>query len=446
MSSSVKIKSVVGREVIDSRGFPTVEAEVRLESGHVARAAVPSGASTGEHEAVELRDGDPKRFFGKGVLKAVGNVNKILGPALLGKDAFLQTDIDEKMIGMDGTPNKGKLGANAILSVSMAVSRAAAEAAGLPLYRYLRRAYAIKSDEWLLPAPMLNIINGGKHADSGLDVQEFMVVPSGAKTFSEALRVGAEVYQALKKLLAERHESTAVGDEGGFAPRLKSHDEALEAIETAIDRAGAKGAVSISLDAAASEFYKDGSYTFEGKTISGADLAGRYSKWVKNHPMLSIEDPFEQDDWGAWKSFTKAEGSRIRIVGDDLFVTNVRRLKEGIESAAANSILIKLNQIGSVTETVSAVLMAQKAGFSAIISHRSGETEDPYIADLAVALNAGAIKTGAPCRSERLAKYNQLLRIEGELGGSATYAGGRSFAASAKASRKAPARTAAGRP
>ncbi|MBI3549392.1 MAG: phosphopyruvate hydratase [Elusimicrobia bacterium] len=442
---SRKIRSVHAREIIDSRGFPTVEAEVRLESGHVGRAAVPSGASTGEHEAVELRDGDPKRYFGKGVLKAVRHVEQTLAPALLGRDASDQAGIDERMLSLDGTPNKGKLGANALLSVSMAASRAAAQAAGAPLYRYLRQAFSVGSDEWLLPAPMLNIINGGKHADSGLDVQEFMVVPAGAPSFTEALRVGAEVYQALKKLLAEREESTAVGDEGGFAPRLKSHDDAIEVILEAIQRAGAKGVVSVSLDAAASEFYHGGSYKFEGKTLSGAALAARYAKWVAKHPMLSIEDPFDQDDWSTWKAFTASEGSRLRIVGDDLFVTNVERLRRGIEARSANSILIKLNQIGTVTETVRAVQMAQKSGFSAIISHRSGETEDPYIADLAVALNAGAIKTGAPCRSERLAKYNQLLRIEEELGADAVYAGARAFLGASKKATAKPARTPAAR-
>ena len=427
MSKSAKIAAVSAREILDSRGFPTVEAEVRLESGIVGRAAVPSGASTGEHEAVELRDGDAKRFSGKGVLRAVDNVLGELARKVAGRDAADQQSIDEAMIALDGTPNKGRLGANAILGVSMAVSRASAQAVGLPLYRYLRVAFDVKSNEWLLPAPMLNIINGGKHADSGLDVQEFMIVPTGAPSFREALRLGSEVYQVLKKILTGMKQSTAVGDEGGFAPHLPSNEAALEVISTAIRQAGCEKAMRIAVDAAASEFYKKGKYRFDGKNISSSELAGRYQKWASAYPVISVEDPFEQDDWSAWKAFTAQSGDDFRIVGDDLFVTNVGRLQRGLKDASANAILIKLNQIGTVTETVRAVLLAQKSGWAAIISHRSGETEDPYIADLAVALNAGAIKTGAPCRSERLAKYNQLLRIENELGRDARYAGDRAF-------------------
>ncbi len=424
-----KIASVTAREILDSRGFPTLEAEVRLESGALGRAAVPSGASTGEHEAVELRDGDKGRFLGKGVIQAVANAKDALGPALIGMDANDQKAIDEKMLGLDGTPNKGKLGANALLGVSMAVSRAAAAEKGVPLYRHLRDAFSIDEKEWLLPVPMLNIINGGQHADSGLDVQEFMVVPIGAPSFPEALRWGAEIYQHLKKLLSARGEATAVGDEGGFAPRLKTHDEAIEIIFEAIKIAGYSGKVSLSLDAAASEFCQDGKYGFEGGSLSAVEMTGKYAAWVEKYPVASIEDPLDENDWDGWKTLTAKLGDRIRVIGDDLFVTNVERLDRGIKEASANSILIKLNQIGTVTETVAAVLKAHAAGFSAVISHRSGETEDSYIADLSVALNAGAIKTGAPCRSERLSKYNQLLRIHDELGSEAKYSGDKAFRA-----------------
>ena len=417
-----KIKSVAAREIVDSRGLPTLEAEVLLSDGSFGRASVPSGASTGEHEAVELRDGDASRFLGKGVSKAVRNAVKVLGPAVKGLDASDQEKVDARLIAADGTPNKGKLGANAILGVSMAVSRAAAESKGKPLYEHLRGVFGVKEKEWLLPAPMLNIINGGKHADSGIDVQEFMIVPTGAASFPEALRLGCEAYQVLKKLLHERGLSTAVGDEGGFAPRIRTHEEVLETVGEALKRSGGAGKVRISLDCAASEYYKNGSYSFEGKAMSSSAMIDRYAAWTSRFGLLSIEDPLAEDDWAGWKAMTDRVGSVLRVVGDDLFVTNVSRLERGIAEGSANAILIKLNQIGSVTETVRSVLRAHEAGFTSIISHRSGETEDPYIADLAVALNAGAIKTGAPCRSERLSKYNQLLRIHDRLGRKARYA------------------------
>jgi enolase len=422
-----KIKSVTAREVVDSRGFPTLEAEVLLSDGSLGRAAVPSGASTGEHEAVELRDGDKSRWLGKGVLSAVRNAQKTLGAVVKGLDASDQPRLDERMLKADGTPNKGKLGANALLGVSMAASRAAAASKGIPLYRHLREAFGLKDKEWMLPAPMLNIINGGKHADSGLDVQEFMVVPVGAASFPEALRLGAEAYHHLKKLLHERGESTSVGDEGGFAPRLKTHEEALETIREALGRSGGEGKIRVALDVAASEFHDGSSYKFEGAPLSTAKMIDRYAAWTSRYGLLSIEDPLDEDDWAGWKAMTDRLGSVTRLVGDDLFVTNTRRLERGIAEGSANAILIKLNQIGTVSETVDAVQRAHRAGFTSIISHRSGETEDAYIADLAVALNAGAIKTGAPCRSERLAKYNQLLRIDGELGRKARYAGEAAF-------------------
>jgi enolase len=422
-----KIKEVHAREILDSRGIPTLEAEVRLEDGSFGRAAVPSGASTGEHEAVELRDGDKSRFMGKGVLKAVGNLKTVLAPAVIGMGADDQEKIDEKMIALDGTPNKGKLGANAILGVSMAVSRAAAASRGEPLYIHLRRVFDIKDKDFLLPAPMLNIVNGGKHADSGIDVQEFMIVPVGAPSFPEALRMGAEVYQVLKKLLAERKHSTAVGDEGGFAPRIPLHDEVLKTILEAIAKAGYTDKVKLGLDSAASEFCSDGKYVFEKKTLSSKEMTDVYASWLQKYPIVSFEDPLAENDWAGWKEMTARLGDKVRIIGDDLFVTNTEFLERGIKEKAANAILIKLNQIGSVTETVRAVRRAHEVGFSAVISHRSGETEDAYIADLSVALNTGAIKTGAPCRSERLCKYNQLLRIHDELGAKARYAGGAAF-------------------
>lgn len=420
--SKESIKEVRAREIIDSRGQPTVEVDVRLESGAWGRAAVPSGASTGEHESLEMRDADKGRFLGKGVLRAVENVNKRIAPSLIGKDCSRQAELDEAMIAADGTPNKSNFGANAVLGVSMACSRAAAAARAIPLYRYLREAFSIQSTDWLLPAPMLNIINGGAHANNGLNVQEFMVVPTGAQTFSEALRVGCEVYAVLKKLIAAKGLSTAVGDEGGFAPRLGSHEDALDFIISALKEANADKNVRLALDVASSEFYKNGKYQFAGGSLSSAELGAKYEAWCAKYPIISIEDPFDQDDWAGWKQFTAKTGQRWRLVGDDLFVTKSERLERGIKESAASAILIKLNQVGSLTETVRAVRRAQEAGFCAIISHRSGETEDAYIADLSVALNAGAIKTGAPCRSERLAKYNQLLRIEEELGSKARYA------------------------
>jgi len=423
--SRPRIKTVTAREILDSRGFPTLEAEVRLDDGTMGRAAVPSGASTGEHEAVELRDGDPGRFQGKGVRKAVRHVRERLSAAICGMDPSDQEVIDQTLIATDGSPNKSTLGANALLGVSMAVSRAAAGKE--PLYRYLRRCFGLPGEACLLPAPMLNIINGGKHADSGLDIQEFMIVPVGARSFPDALRMGAEIYQVLKKLLAARKLSTAVGDEGGFAPRLKSHEEALKIIAEAIDQAGYAGHVELALDAAASEFFLDGTYRFQGDALSAQELTQRYSDWVERYGILSIEDPLAEDDWSGWKSLTASLGAKTRVIGDDLFVTNLKRLERGIREASANAILIKLNQIGTVTETVRAVLRAQEAGFTTVISHRSGETEDPYIADFSVALGAGAIKTGAPCRSERLAKYNQLLRIHDELGARSRFAGANVF-------------------
>ncbi len=424
---TAKIVEVRAREILDSRGLPTLESEVVLSDGSTGRAAVPSGASTGEHEAVELRDGDMKRFLGKGVRKAVENVQGPIAKAVSGMPADQQALVDKVMIELDSSENKKNLGANAILAVSMAVSRAAAASRKKPLYEYLRETFELEFKDWLLPAPMLNIINGGKHADSGLDVQEFMVVPIGAVSFPEALRMGAEVYQHLKKILASRSESTAVGDEGGFAPRLKTHDEALETIQEAIGRAGGEGKVRLALDAAASEFFDGGKYRFEGSPRTAIEMTGIYGSWVDKHDILSVEDPLAEDDWAGWKGLSAELGSKIRVIGDDIFVTNLKRLERGIKERSANALLIKLNQNGAVTETVSAVRKAHAAGFTTVISHRSGETEDSYIADFAVALNAGAIKAGAPCRSERLAKYNQLLRIHDELGARAVFAGDLAF-------------------
>jgi len=443
MGRPAKIKTVRALEILDSRGVPTLEAEVVLADGTSGRGAVPSGASTGEHEAVELRDGDPKRHHGKGVLRARENVIKVLGPAVVGRDPEDQVGLDEVMLEADGTPNKARLGANALLAVSMAAARAAAAARGVQLYEHLRRVSGTKAVGWLLPAPMLNVINGGKHADSGLDVQEFMIVPTGAKDFAEALRIGAETYHILKKLLAGLKESTAVGDEGGFAPRLGTHSRALDILVDAVERSGAAKKLRLALDVAASEFHAGKAYRFEGATRTPSQMADTYAAWIERYPFCSIEDPFDEDDWAAWTSFTARCGSGVRVVGDDLFVTNLTRLERGIRDRSANSILVKLNQIGTVTETVRAVLRAQECGFTAIISHRSGETEDPFIADLAVALNAGAIKTGAPCRSERLAKYNRLLRIGAELGTRADYAGAAAFRMAAPARRGGPRKEAA---
>jgi enolase len=416
------IEEIVGREVLDSRGNPTVEVEVLLECGTVGRAAVPSGASTGVHEAVELRDGDASRYGGKGVLKAVDNVNSIIADELYGFDALDQVALDEYLIALDGTANKGKLGANAILGVSLATAKAAAEAVGLPLYRYIGGAAART-----LPVPMMNILNGGKHAMDGPDLQEFMAMPVGAASFAEALRWGAETYHALKKVLGTKGYSTGVGDEGGFAPSLKSNEEAVELIIEAVQQAGYEPGkdIFVALDPAASEVFEDGKYVLEkeGRTLSGEEMVDFYEVWVNKYPIISIEDGLHEDDWETWVLMQKRLGDRLQIVGDDLLVTNVERLRLGIGRQAANSILIKLNQIGTLTETLAAIEMAKRAGWTAVVSHRSGETEDTTIADLVVATNAGQIKTGAPCRSDRVAKFNQLLRIEEELGSMAVYAG-----------------------
>ena len=416
-----KIKKITAREILDSRGFPTVETDVLLTDGSFGRAAVPSGASTGSHEALEMRDGG-KRYMGKGVVKAVENVNKAINGEITGLKAD-QIRIDEMMIKLDDTQMKTKLGANAILSVSMALARAGADSAKLPLYAYIRKVYGLKHKDFVIPAPMMNIVNGGKHADSGLNIQEFMIVPTGAARFSEALRMGSEVYHTLKGILAKAGYTVAVGDEGGFAPRIFTHESVLETICNAIKEAGYTfKEVQIALDSAASEFHQNDRYVFEGSNLTYQDMTARYTEWRKNFPLISYEDPLAEDDWEGWDYLSKHLGKKARIVGDDIFVTNPERLKKGIEEGVANSILIKLNQIGSLTETVRVIEMAHKADYTTVISHRSGETEDSFIADLAVATNAGAIKTGAPCRSERLCKYNQLLRIEEELGKKARYA------------------------
>jgi enolase len=416
------IVDVVAREILDSRGNPTVEADVLLESGVMGRAAVPSGASTGEKEAIELRDGDKQRYLGKGVLKAVENVNTEIAEAIIGLDAENQAFIDQTMIELDGTDTKGRLGANAILAVSMAVARAAAEESGLPLYRYLGGAARME-----MPVPMMNIINGGAHAEGGADIQEFMIIPVGAQSFREALRCGAEVFHALKAILHKRGLTTTVGDEGGFAPALGSNEGALKVIVEAIEAAGyVPGAdVAIGIDAAASEFYKDGKYHLkaDGLTLTTAQLIDMYATWVDKYPVITLEDGMSEHDWDGWKALTDRLGKKIQLVGDDVFVTNTRILKEGIKRGIANSILIKVNQIGTLTETFAAIEMAKRAGYTAVISHRSGETEDSTIADLAVATNAMQIKTGSLSRSDRMAKYNQLLRIEEDLGDSASYPG-----------------------
>jgi enolase len=418
------IEAVGAREILDSRGNPTVEVEVLLEDGIVARASVPSGASTGAFEAYELRDGDKKRYGGKGVLKAVDAVIDTIGPALEGFDATDQRLIDQAMIQLDGTDNKKKLGANAILGVSLAVAKAAADSADLPLFRYVGGPNA-----HVLPVPLLNIINGGSHADNDIDVQEFMIVPLGASSFSEALRWGVETYHSLKSLLQSKGLSTGLGDEGGFAPNLSSNREALDLIATAIEQAGFTLGRDIALatDVAATEFYRDGSYHFENKQLSALELTAYFADLAANYPLVSIEDPLQEDDWEGYQHFTAELGDSVQIVGDDLFVTNPIRLQKGLDLGAANSILIKVNQIGTLTETLDAVSLAQRAGYTAMLSHRSGETEDTTIADLAVATDAGQIKTGAPARSERVAKYNQLLRIEEELADAAVYAGRSAF-------------------
>jgi enolase len=422
----VRIDKITAREILDSRGNPTVEVDVRLRGGAFGRAAVPSGASTGEHEALELRDGK-KRYGGKGVQKAVEHVNRILAPKLKGRDARKQAEIDRFMIDLDGTPTKKRLGANAVLGVSLAVAKAAAAEAGEPLYRYLGGRGAVT-----LPVPMLNILNGGAHADSSVDLQEFMVVPVGARTFADGLRMGAEVFHSLKQTLKERGYVTAVGDEGGFAPNLPSNQDALELILVAIERAGYKPGrqIAIALDPASSEFYDGGEYVFrksDGSLRSSAGMADFYADWVERYPIVSIEDGVAENDWAGWSALTRRIGKKTQLVGDDLFVTNVERLRRGIESGVANSILVKLNQIGTLTETLETIELAKQNGYTTVISHRSGETEDSTIADLAVAVNAGQIKTGAPSRGERTAKYNQLLRIEEELGKRAVYPGKAAF-------------------
>jgi enolase len=422
-----EIIDIYAREILDSRGNPTVEVEVYLESGAMGRAAVPSGASTGEREALELRDGDMDRYLGKGVQKAVAHVNEVITEALLGWEATDQTEIDRKLMEMDGTEFKSNLGANALLGVSLAVAKAAAEDSGLPLYQYLG---GINAKE--LPVPMMNIINGGEHADNNVDIQEFMIMPVGAGSFKEALRMGAEIFHALKKVLKDKGYNTSVGDEGGFAPNLESNEEALEVIMDAIRAAGYNPGkdVLLALDVAASELYKDGRYILENeaqKEKSAADLVEFYADLVERYPIISIEDGMAENDWDGWKLLTERLGDRIQLVGDDLFVTNTSILKEGIVKCIANSILIKVNQIGTLTETLDAIEMAKRAGYTAVISHRSGETEDTFIADLAVATNAGQIKTGSLCRTDRVCKYNQLLRIEDELGDVAIYRGAEVF-------------------
>jgi len=422
----MKIQRVHAREVLDSRGQPTVEVEVELTRGVIGRTTVPSGASTGEHEAVELRDGG-KRYLGKGVARAVENVNRKLAPSLRGKEARDQAKIDRMLIEMDGTTDKGKLGANAILGVSLAVAHAQAHAQGLSLYRYLGG-----TSGRTLPVPMLNVLNGGVHADNNVDVQEFMIVPFGVRKFSDALRSASEIFQTLKKVLHERSYSTAVGDEGGFAPRVKSTAEAIELLLEAITKAGYQpgSQVALALDVASSEFYEDGAYVFkksDGRKRGRNDMVRLYEDWVRQYPIISIEDPFSEDDWDGWRMMTAALGKKIQIVGDDVFVTNKARLQRGIEIDVANSILVKVNQIGTLTETLETMALARQWGYTTVISHRSGETEDVTIADLAVATNAGQIKTGAPCRGERTAKYNQLLRIEEELGAKALFAGKKAF-------------------
>ncbi|WP_462358668.1 phosphopyruvate hydratase [Phascolarctobacterium faecium] len=416
------ITEVYAREILDSRGNPTIEVEVCLEDGSVGRAAVPSGASTGAHEAVELRDGDKNRYLGKGVTKAVDNVNDVIAEALIGLEATRQVEIDEMLIRLDGTPNKGKLGANAILGVSMAVAKAAAASVGLPLYLYLGGVAAQE-----LPVPMMNILNGGQHADNNVDIQEFMIMPVGAASFSEALRMNAEIYHGLKALLNAKGLGTGLGDEGGFAPNLKSNEEAIEVILEAVKKAGYKPGedIMIALDVAASEFYKDGKYQMEGEGLvkTSNQMVDYLAALCEKYPIISIEDGLAEDDWKGWKALTKKLGTKVQLVGDDLFVTNEERLLEGIKNDTANAILIKVNQIGTLTETFNAIETAKRAGYTCIISHRSGETEDTTLADIAVAVNAGQIKTGAPARTDRVAKYNQLLRIEEDLGGAAKYKG-----------------------
>ncbi|HHL2033485.1 phosphopyruvate hydratase [Clostridium perfringens] len=426
MKQYIEIIDVVARQILDSRCFPTVEVEVYLEDGTVGRAAVPSGASTGIYEAVELRDGDKDKYLGKGVEKAVANVNDTIAEEIIGLNVLDQAYIDKTLIELDGTKNKGKLGANAILGVSLAVAQAAANYLGMPLYQYIGGVNAK-----VLPVPMMNIINGGSHADNSVDIQEFMIMPVGFDCFERAVRACAEVYHALKKTLNSKGYSTGVGDEGGFAPNLKSNAEAIEVILEAIEKAGYEPGKEffIAIDAASSEYYKDGKYVLEheGKTLTAAEMVGFFEDWVNKYPIISIEDGMAEEDWEGWKLMTERLGKKVQLVGDDLFVTNTERLKTGIEKGIANSILIKLNQIGTLTETLNAIEMANRAGYTAVVSHRSGETEDTTIADLVVAVNAGQIKTGAPARSERVAKYNQLIRINEELGEVAEYRGRNAF-------------------
>ena len=426
MKNYDEIVDVVARQILDSRCFPTVEVEVYLEDGTMGRAAVPSGASTGIYEAVELRDGDKDYFMGKGVLKAVENVNDTIGEELIGCNVFDQTYIDKMLIELDGTSNKGKLGANAILGVSLAVAQAAANYLGIPLYQYVGGVNAK-----VLPVPMMNIINGGSHADNSVDLQEFMIMPVGFNSFDKAVQACGEIYHSLKKTLNDKGYSTGVGDEGGFAPNLKSNAEAIDVILEAITKAGYEPGkeIFIAIDAASSEYYKDGKYVLEheGKTLTAAEMVDFFEDWVNKYPIISIEDGMAEEDWEGWKLLTDRLGDRVQLVGDDLFVTNTDRLSDGIYRGVANSILIKLNQIGTLTETLNAIEMANRAGYTAVISHRSGETEDTTIADLVVAVNAGQIKTGAPARSERVAKYNQLIRIEEELDDVAEYRGRKAF-------------------
>ncbi|MGC2424705.1 MAG: phosphopyruvate hydratase [Nitrospirota bacterium] len=422
-----EIADVFAREILDSRGNPTIEVEVILETGAMGRASVPSGASTGKREALELRDGDKKRYMGKGVRKAVENVNDEIGPQLMGLESSEQAFIDKIMVEMDGTENKGKLGANAILGVSLAVAKASAEEAGQPLYRYIGGVNAKE-----MPVPMMNILNGGAHADNNVDIQEFMVMPVGAKNFTDAVRIGAEVFHSLKSVLKAKGYNTAVGDEGGFAPNVKSNEEAVEMVLAGIEKAGYKPGkdVMIALDAAASEFYEKGAYVFkksDKSKKSSDDMIKFYETWVKKYPIISLEDGLAEGDWEGWKNLTAALGKKIQIVGDDIFVTNPKILKKGIEQGIANSILIKLNQIGTLTETLDTIEMAKKAGYTNVISHRSGETEDTTLADLAVATNAGQIKTGSLSRTDRVAKYNQLIRIEEELDEEAMFSGKNAF-------------------
>ncbi len=423
---STAITNVQARQILDSRGNPTIEVDVYLEDGTLGRASVPSGASTGANEAVELRDGDKKVYGGKGVLKAVANVNERIAPELVELDATEQVAIDELMIHLDGTDNKGKLGANAILGVSLAVAKAAARSLGLPLYRYIGGTSARQ-----LPVPMMNIMNGGKHADSNVDMQEFMAMPVGAKSFAEALQWGTDVYHALKGVLQARGLATAVGDEGGFAPNLPSNEDAIRVILEAIDKAGYKAGeqIMIAMDPAASEFYVEGAYVLkgEGRTLSGDQIVDYYADLVEKYPIISIEDGLAEDDWATWRKLTERIGHKVQLVGDDLFVTNTKFLQRGIDTQTANSILVKVNQIGTLTETLAAIALATEAGYTAVVSHRSGETEDATIADIVVATNAGQIKTGAPARTDRVAKYNQLLRIEEALGDTATFHGLKSF-------------------